>query len=168
MEPLRRAFRGYEPAQVERLLADYNSRAEALSREVELLRNQNDRLIQENADLKSSLEMLSTKEKAVNEALVTAHQQSEDILSAARRDSEVLLQVAREAGARMQQDLRGRISDLNWKIESLSLQKQKFEAEFRTLLEGYLGELSSPQTERSHMSETSDLTDLAVVGSSEE
>jgi cell division septum initiation protein DivIVA len=163
MEPLRRAFRGYDPAQVDRLLADFNSRAEALGREVELLRNQNDKLVQENATLKDSLDDLSGKEKAVNGALITAHQQSEEILETARRDAEVLLQVAREAGAKMQQDLRGRISDLNWKIESLSLQKQKFEAEFRALLEGHLAEMTTPQPQ----SDSPEAADLALVTSSE-
>ncbi|HRK21467.1 MAG TPA: hypothetical protein PLX06_06645, partial [Fimbriimonadaceae bacterium] len=39
------------------------------------------------------------------------------------------------------EDLRGRIDDLNWQIERLSLQKQNFLNGFRKLLEGHLAEL---------------------------
>jgi hypothetical protein len=45
---------------------------------------------------------------------------------------------------RLQDDLKGRIADLNWQIERLSLQKQKFASEFKEMLERQLEELSAP------------------------
>jgi cell division initiation protein len=146
MEPLRRAFRGYDASQVDRLVADLNARIDGLSRETERLETENRRLAAERDALRASAEETSRDEEALKEALVGAHRQSEEILSGARKEAETLLQVAREAGARMQDDLKGRIVDLNWQIERLSLQKHRFVAEIKDLLERQLAELSSPES----------------------
>jgi cell division septum initiation protein DivIVA len=155
MEPLRRAFRGYDPAQVDRQFTEFRSQIEGLSRELELLRAQNERLSTDCAQLRAEAEQFRAGEAAITEALVSAHRRSDEVLAEARKEAEVLLQVARETGARMQDDLRGRISDLNWHIERLSLQKQKFEGEFRSLLEGYLGQLVKPEQPRLDLADAS-------------
>jgi cell division initiation protein len=138
MESMRRAFRGYEPAQVDKALADLNSEIAQRQREIEELRGQNARLQHDCRAAQDRAEALATNETAVRDALVSAHRHSEQILADARREAEILLQVAREASARLQEDLRGRIDDLNWQIERLALQKQKFQNDLRDLLEGNL------------------------------
>lgn len=162
MEPLRRAFRGYDTAQVDALLADLRTRQETLHREVDQLREQNARFGSEAAQVESARQALASEESAVKEALISAHRQAEDVLAEARREAEILLQVARETGARMQEDLRGRIDDLNWQIERLSLQRQRFQADFRGLLEGYLGSLSEPEQPRLLLEATREAGSAAV------
>lgn len=141
MDPLRRAFRGYEPDQVDALIADLRARAEGLDREVQVLRAENQRLVDELSTARAKASELAAGEESVKNALVSAHRQADEVLDSARKEAEILLQVARETGARLQEDLRGRIDDLNWQIERLSLQKQNFLDAFRQLLEGHLAEL---------------------------
>ncbi len=143
MEPLRRTFRGYEPAQVDRLVSGLYSQLETRLREIEELRHQNTLLNEELADRRESQAALEQDEKAIRAALVSAHRQAEDVLAQARKDAEILLEVAREAASRYQEDLRGRIDDLNWQIERLTLQKQRFMADFRGLLEANLVQLAA-------------------------
>src|SRR5690349_16421709 len=141
MEPLRRVFRGYDSAQVDQLLSELNSKTDAQTRVIEALQAENERL-------RNQVDALAVQETAVKEALVSAHRQSDEVLAESRKEAEILLQVARDAGARMQEDLRGRISDLSWQIERLALQKQKFFNEFRAMLEGYLETISAPEQDR--------------------
>jgi len=141
MDPLRRAFRGYEPAQVDALTSELRARSEGLEREIQVLRAENQRLSDELATARAKAAELAAGEEAVKNALVSAHRQADEVLESSRKEAEVLLQVARETGARLQEDLRGRIDDLNWQIERLSLQKQNFLNGFRKLLEGHLAEL---------------------------
>jgi len=148
MDPLRRAFRGYEPAQVDRLLAEAYDRNEGLERELQVLRAENLRLADEAAALRSQIAGHKSTETAVQDALISAHRQADEVLADARRESEILFQVAREASARLQEDLRGRIDDLNWQIERLSLQRQQFAGEFKALLESHLSELAGNPNER--------------------
>lgn len=144
MELFRRAFRGYDRDQVDAHVRDLGSTIEGLRREFELLRVENGRLSAELATFHAAAAECARQEAAVQEALISAHRQAEDILSEARKESETLLQVSREAGLRLQDDLKGRIADLNWQIERLSLQKQKFATEFKAMLERQLEELSAP------------------------
>src|SRR5688572_30270057 len=143
MELFRRRFLGYDRSQVDSHLSDLRSTHENLRRETDLLRIENGRLSAEPATLHAAAAEAARQEAAVQEALISAHRQAEDILAEARKESETLLQVTREAGLRLQDDLKGRIADLNWQIERLSLQKQKFASEFKEMLEGQLEELSA-------------------------
>lgn len=154
MEPLRRSFRGYDPDQVDALLAEAHSRADGLQRELELLRAENTRLSDHVASMKSAPKPEENREKAIQDALVSAHVRAEEVLADARHEAEVLLQVARETTARLQDDLKGRIDDLNWQIERISLQKQRFANEFKSLLEEHLSELLGPEPPRPELSES--------------
>ena len=144
MELFRRTFVGYDRSQVDAHIAELRSTHEALRRETDLLRVENGRLSAELATFHAAAAEGARQEAAVQEALISAHRQAEDILAEARKESETLLQVTREAGLRLQDDLKGRIADLNWQIERLSLQKQKFASEFKEMLERQLEELSAP------------------------
>jgi cell division septum initiation protein DivIVA len=144
MESFRRSFFGYERGQVDTRVNELKSELDGATREIEGLRTENARLSAELASVHASANEMARQEAAVKEALVSAHRQSEEVLAEARRESETLLQVSREAGMRLQDDLKGRISDLNWQIERLSLQKQKFASEFKEMLERQLQELTVP------------------------
>ena len=144
MESFNAALFGYSRGQVDVRVNELKSELDKAMREIEGLRMENARLSAELASVHASANEMARQEAAVKEALVSAHRQSEEVLAEARRESETLLQVSREAGMRLQDDLKGRISDLNWQIERLSLQKQKFSSEFKAMLERQLQELSVP------------------------
>ena len=144
MELFRRTFVGYDRSQVDTRILELNAAIESLRRESELIRIENGRLSTELASFHARATESARQEAAVQEALISAHRQAEDVLAEARKESETLLQVSREAGMRLQDDLKGRIADLNWQIERLSLQKQKFASEFKEMLERQLEELSAP------------------------
>lgn len=142
METLRRTFRGYDPAQVDRLVSGLYSQLEARMRELEEVRQQNAQLSDELVELRAREESVRADAQAIQDALVSAHKQSDEILAQARKESELMLQVARETAHRYQEDLKGRIDDLTWQIERLTVQKQRFLAGFRELLENNLSLLT--------------------------
>jgi cell division septum initiation protein DivIVA len=142
MEPFRKAFRGYDPAQVDSRFAELLAGADALRQELESCQAELAETASERDALRERLTSIEDSEKSIREALVSAHRQSDEVMAQARHEAETLLQVARETAARTQEELRGRISDLQWQFERASLQKQRFLNEFRELLEGHLAELT--------------------------
>ena len=163
MEPLRRAFRGYDPAQVDDILADLRTQVSRLEQDNQRLRWENEQFSTDNQRLRSDLETLRETESAVKGALISAHRRADEVLADARRESEILLQVAREAGAKLQDELRGRIDDLNWQIERLSLQRQRFRGEFKDLLEDYMSSLVEPEAARQEPTDLLQPANLAAV-----
>lgn len=136
------------------MLAEAQSRSDGLQRELERLRAENTRLNDQIASLNSAPRPEENREKAIQNALVSAHVRAEEVLADARHEAEVLLQVARETTVRLQDDLKGRIDDLNWQIERISLQKQRFANEFKSLLEEHLSELLGPEPSRPEIGES--------------
>lgn len=151
-----KGMRGYDPGEVDSFLELVAERLEALVKENLTLKERSDRL----GDQVRSQE---GRERAVQEALVTAQELREDILGQARREAD-LLQREAEARAeairrtidteaesltraaqseveRIEEDARSHLSDLQESIQELERRRVRFLKSFRSLLERELGDV---------------------------
>lgn len=134
-----RSLRGYDTQQVESFLELAAERFEELVKENLTLKERVDRLSEQ-------VEAQTGREKAVNDALVTAQQLREDISTSAQREAEALKAEARaeaeriraeaeERGRRAIADAEDRLADLKQSARELTRRRARFLANFRQLLE---------------------------------
>ena len=149
-------MRGYEPAEVDGFL-------ELVAERLEVLVKENLTLKERAARLGDQVRSQEGREKAVQEALVTAQELREDILGQARREADLLQreaearaeQIRREIEAeterlkrdseseaeRVVEDARGRMDDLHASLQELDRRRSRFLKSFRALLERELGDV---------------------------
>lgn len=134
-----RSLRGYDPQQVESFL--------------ELAAERLEELVKENLTLHERVERLGEqvaaqtgREKAVNDALVTAQQLREDIATSAEREGDAVRAEARAEAERIRSDAEAkarkaivdaenRVADLKQASRELQRRRARFLANFRQLLE---------------------------------
>lgn len=134
---LRRAFRGYATEDVDALLESAANSMEAL--------------LVENAALKQQLEKQrpevvapATGESELAAALLLAQRAAEETRANAKKEAELLLEEARQAAVREWSAAQDRARELRWEIERLRAERQRFEGDFRALLDRHLRDLSTP------------------------
>jgi cell division septum initiation protein DivIVA len=81
------------------------------------------------------------REKALNEALVTAQQLRSDAQAQADKEVELMRREARSKAERIVEEGQRSYRELAREIETLHARKLQFLRAFRTMLERYLGEL---------------------------
>jgi cell division initiation protein len=135
----RRAMRGYEPDEVNTFLELVAERLENLVRENLQLRERTE-------NLASQVDTQAGREKAVQEALVTAQELRADIRTAAEREAELTLSEARSAAKRIlteaegeaknkARDIEERIEQGKDALEDLERTRLRFLKNFRQLLQ---------------------------------
>jgi len=135
----RRAIRGYEPDEVNTFLELVAERLEHLVRENLQLRERTE-------NLASQVDTQAGREKAVQEALVTAQELRADIRTAAEREAELTLSEARAAAKRIlteaeaeaknkTKDVEQRIEQGRDALEDLERSRLRFLKNFRQLLQ---------------------------------
>ncbi len=127
----RRILRGHDPAEVEAFLSLVASEFEGLVREVTSLREAVQRKDEELAEHRS-------RERALQETLVTAQRASEEIRDAARKESEITLSDAELQAEKIVQGAHGRFLRIVDEIGELKRQRVQFEAGVKTLVESHL------------------------------
>ncbi len=151
-----KGMRGYDPGEVDSFLELVAERLEALVKENLTLKERSDRL----GDQVRSQE---GRERAVQEALVTAQELREDILGQARREADLLQREAESRAEeirrtidteaeslkraaqseveRIEEDARSHLADLQESIQELERRRVRFLKSFRSLLERELGDV---------------------------
>ena len=127
----RKSFRGYDPEDVEGFLALVASEFEGLVREVTALREAGHRKDEELAEHRS-------RERALQETLVTAQRASDDIKDSARKEAEITVADAELQAERIVQGAHGRFLRIVDDINELKRQRVQFEAGVKTLVESHL------------------------------
>ncbi len=132
---LRKRFRGYETSAVDKLLkgaADslQNSLIEnvALREEVERQRQELDRT--------------RAQEDTLKDALLLAQKAADETRAAAQRHAESIMEEARQAASTERHSLQRQTDDLRWDLERLRTERERFEADFRSMLDRYQRDLS--------------------------
>ncbi|MGB8932746.1 MAG: DivIVA domain-containing protein [Anaeromyxobacteraceae bacterium] len=127
----KKVFRGVESEEVEAFLALVATEFEALVREATLLRETNQRHVEEIAEYRS-------RERALQETLVTAQKASEEIRDAARKEAEITLADAELQAEKIVQAGHGRFLRIVDDINELKRQRIQFETALKTVVESHL------------------------------
>jgi cell division initiation protein len=127
----RKTFRGFEPEEVEAFLALVAVEFEALVKDNMALREDNQRKAEDIAEYRS-------RERALQETLVTAQKASEEIRDAARKEAEITISDAELQAEKIVQGAHARFLRIVDDINELKRQRVQFETNVRTLAESHL------------------------------
>jgi len=125
-----RAFRGFAREEVEAFLAMVAVEFEALVKENTSLREDNQRKAEDIAEYRS-------KERVLQETLVTAQRASEDIKDSARKESEIRLADAELQAEKIVQGAHGRFLRIVDDINELKRQRVQLESNIRMIVESH-------------------------------
>lgn len=124
-------FRGIDPHEVRQFLELCADEMEELVRETIALKEEiraRDAIIADTRD----------RERALQEALISAQRLAEEMKSQARKEAEIIVAEAELQGERIVQDAHGRRSDLLGELADLRRQTVSVETELRATLESHL------------------------------
>jgi cell division initiation protein len=127
----RRALRGFNREEVEGFLAMVAVEFEALVKENTALREDNQRKAEDISEYRS-------RERVLQETLVTAQKASEDIREASRREAQITLSDAELQAEKIVQGAHGRFLRIVDDINELKRQRVQIESNVRMILESHL------------------------------
>jgi cell division initiation protein len=127
----RKVFRGLDPEEVEAFLALVAVEFEALVKDNVALREDSQRKAEEIAEFRS-------RERALQETLVTAQKASGEIREAARKEAEITISDAELQAEKIVQGAHARFLRIVDDINELKRQRVQFETNVRTLAESHL------------------------------
>jgi cell division initiation protein len=127
----RKVFRGLDPEEVEAFLALVAIEFESLVKDVTALREDNQRKAEDITEFRS-------RERALQETLVTAQRASEEIRDAARKEAEITIADAELQAEKIVQGAHARFLRIVDDINELKRQRVQFEANVRTIAESHL------------------------------
>jgi cell division initiation protein len=127
----RKSLRGYEREEVEAFLSLVAVEFEALVKDVNALREDNHRKMDELAEHRS-------RERALQETLVAAQRASEEIRDAARKEAEITISDAELQAEKIVQGAHSRFLRIVDDINELKRQRVQFESTVRMLVESHL------------------------------
>jgi len=134
----RRVMRGYDAESVDNFLEVVASRMEELVR-------QNSALAGKVDAMSGSMAEYRDRERAMNEALVSAQQLREDMRDQARREADLLLREARSQGERIVSDAKRQVSLALEALRRIQGQRVRFLRIFRAMVERQLGEIEQEE-----------------------
>jgi DivIVA domain-containing protein len=140
----RRTVRGYDPELVDDFL-------DMVAERLEELVKQNVALSERSEHLQEQVASYRQREKALNEALVTAQQLRSDAQAQADREAELLRREAQSQADRIIDEGQRSFRELAREIEALHTRRRQFLHTFRTMLERYMAEL---EVEEARLSES--------------
>ena len=142
---LKRVMRGYDIAQVDdfkRQVADELERVNRLNQDLEAKAK----------GFHEQLRAFRERDKALNDALVSAQQLRSEIREQAERESQLILREARADGERIVDAARAEIERLQREIDQLERARRAYLSHLRTIVERQLAEIeaasSDPPMER--------------------
>jgi len=135
-----RAMRGYDPARVERF-------REQVAEELERLTRQTVDLDSKAKSFHEQLRAFRERDKALNDALVSAQQLRNEIRESAEREASLIVREARAAGERELDELRGEVRRLEMEITELDRARRSHLAQLRQMAERQLADVAAAEQE---------------------
>jgi DivIVA domain-containing protein len=135
-QEFRRTLRGYDPEAVDDLRARVADELERLIREKAVLE---ERL----QSMRDQLRTFQEREKALNEALISAQQLRGETAQAAEREAQIVIREARSKAETLVQEARATEQAVRRDTEAAQRHFMAYLASFRTLLERYLSEVDA-------------------------
>lgn len=128
---LRTGLKGYDREQVDSILSQVRNDLAALTAEAQSARSELDKQRESNQGYVA-------QETALKDALLIAQRVSEEIKTSAQKEADSILSRAQTEAEDSQRGLQAKINDLRWELERLRLERQRFSADYRALLERHL------------------------------
>lgn len=135
------AFRGYDRMRVDMF-------RDQVAEELERLTRQNLDIETKARSFHEQLKHYRERDKAINEALVSAQQLREEMKEQAAREADLILREAQAAAAQMQEEARGQIAALMREIEALDRTRRAYLTQLRTMAERHIAEVDASLQQR--------------------
>jgi len=137
-DDFKRVVRGYEPSQVETFL-------DMCAERLEELVQRNKRQEGEIAGLRERLTAFEERERALNEALVSAQELREEARAQAEKSAELRLREAEQEAAAIRQRAEAATEAARRTLEELKVRRAGFLRSLRGSLERFLGEIEQEE-----------------------
>lgn len=125
-----RKFRGYDPFYVDTIIAE-------AAAEMEKLIDANSEILRQLKNTEERLASFQNIEQSLKDALLTAQQAAEATQRAAQRESELRLQETDVVCKQLKAEYMTEVEQIKLEIASLRMQKARFLAELKSLIEGH-------------------------------
>jgi DivIVA domain-containing protein len=133
-----RAFRGYDPERVEQF-------REQVATELERLTKQAADLDSKAKGFHEQLRAFRERDKALNDALVSAQQLREEIRESSQREAELIVREARAAGEQQLEAARAELRKLELHLVELDRARRAHLAQLRLMAERQLAEITAAE-----------------------
>jgi DivIVA domain-containing protein len=145
-----KALRGYDPQRVEQFREQVATEMERLARQIQDL----DGKVR---GFQEQLRSFRERDKALNDALVSAQQLRTDIRQQSEREAELIMREARSAAERQLDEARSELRRVEEALVSMERSRRAFLAQLRVICERQLAEIgaaeASPATLTAHIIE---------------
>jgi cell division initiation protein len=156
----RRVMRGYDPEAVDNFLDEVVARMEELVRE-------NGALAGRVSGMTDAIAEYRERERAMNEALVSAQQLREDMREQAQREADLALREARAEGERIIADAKRQVTLALEALRRIQAQRVRFLRLFRALVERQLSEIEQEEERTAALARLDAEVDRAEAGITE-
>jgi DivIVA domain-containing protein len=136
-----RALRGYSPEKVEQF-------REQVAEEMERLGRINADLDTKARSFHEQLRSFRERDKALNDALVSAQQLRAEVREQAEREAALVLREAQSEGERIIENARAEVRRMEQELDSLDRSRRAYLAQMRTLLARQLSEVEASEAGR--------------------
>lgn len=143
------AIRGYDKARVDQF-------RDEVAREVERLVKQSQELDAKARGFHEQLRAFRERDKAINEALVSAQQLRAEVREQADREAQLILREARAEADKLVEQAKADARRVQSDLELLVRQRRSYLAQLRTLIERQLADVEAAEAAPSSMSPTPD------------
>jgi DivIVA domain-containing protein len=131
-----RALRGYDPERVDQF-------REQVAEELERLTRVNQELESKAKGFHEQLRAFRERDKAINDALISAQQLRGEIHEQAEREGQLVLREARAEGDRLVEEARSEVRRLEEQLTAMERTRRGYMAQLRVLVERQLAELNA-------------------------
>ena len=131
-----RALRGYDPERVDQF-------REQVAEELERLTRLNQELEAKAKGFHEQLRAFRERDKALNDALVSAQQLRSEIAEQAEREGQLVVREARAEGDRLLDQARADLRQLEHQLDTLRRTRRAYIAQFRALIDRQMADLSA-------------------------
>jgi DivIVA domain-containing protein len=135
----RRAMRGYEQAQVDEF-------RQQVADELERLTRINQDLEAKSKGFNEQLRAFRERDKALNDALISAQQLRAEIREQAEREAQLILREARAEAERLQEAMKTELQTLRDQVASIERTRRSYLAQLRLIVERQLADIDAAET----------------------
>lgn len=131
-----RSLRGYDPARVDQF-------REQVAEEMERLARVNQDLDQKARSFHEQLRAFRERDRALNEALVSAQQMRQETKVQAEREAGLIVREAQAEGERYIENARSEVRRVQAELEALERSRRAYMAQMRSLITRHLSEIDA-------------------------